>query len=163
MNCDDLLPALETGGFLRRRAARRHAAACPACARVLERWQDLKRALAAPAPLTDRERELVADAIEPRLPVPRAWSFRPVLVTGLAASLVLTAVVLSLRRGDGPTPPGGTEIRVASVTAQDVADACGPLEADLDRVERQIAALSERVQLGDVKRQAGTLLDQYRR
>ena len=34
MNCDDVLAALETGGPLQRRRARRHAAGCPRCAAV---------------------------------------------------------------------------------------------------------------------------------
>src|SRR4051794_12310045 len=57
MNCDDFLPALETGGPWRRRAARRHARRCPRCAAVAGRLAAVKAQWAqAPPPVSAGDR-----------------------------------------------------------------------------------------------------------
>src|SRR5262249_15629171 len=58
MNCEDLLPDLETGGLWRRMRARRHAARCPRCAVVYAKFLAAKVNLATPEPLPNYAREL---------------------------------------------------------------------------------------------------------
>src|SRR5207244_1920411 len=84
MTCDDFLPALETGGFFERAAARRHAAHCPACARVFAAWQELQRELASAPPLSDRERALWTSAAQPGRVRPRTNRLRQAATLAVA-------------------------------------------------------------------------------
>jgi hypothetical protein len=169
MTCDDFLPALETGGYFRRAAAKRHAAACPACARSLAAWEALKRELAAAPALTPRERDLWTAAAGTAAGRPRVRRLRRAVDFAIAASLLGLATYLFLhsRKPDGNTeaPPRASSTPVVIVTAvspASVAIELSPLEQRLARLEAELATLSQRAELADLRRQAATLLDEYR-
>jgi hypothetical protein len=167
MNCDDFLPALETGGYFRRAAARRHAAGCPTCARTLAAWEALKHELADAPPLTGRERELWTTAERPGEVRPQVRRMRRAVDFAIAASLLVLATCLFLlsRRGQdiaNPPPPSDTQVVVTPITPEGVAAELSPLERRLARLEAELAALSQRAELADLRQQAATLLDEYR-
>src|SRR5260370_17983 len=90
MNCDEFLPALETGGFFRRRAARRHAAGCSACTHTLAAWRALKHELTAAPPLTGQQRDLWTSVAQPGQVRPRANYTRRRAALAIAAAVLLS-------------------------------------------------------------------------
>jgi hypothetical protein len=168
MTCDDFLPALETGGWLRRAAARRHAAGCPACARTLAAWQALKRDLADAPLLSARQRALWTSAARSGAVRPRARGMRRAVDFAIAAALLLLATYLVVlgRRGreqkavDQPRPT--SDIVVVAISPASIAAEVSPLEQRLARLEIELAALSRRAELADLRQQVAALLDEYR-
>jgi hypothetical protein len=140
MNCDEFLPALETGGPLRRRLARRHAAGCPRCAAVAARLAAVKRQWADTPPLGPQERMLWEGAAvgDPgirnlSLPAPRrplsipyarhgwhAWAAAAcvLLVVSLVVSLVVRHQGVNVAIGPQPQPPPTKTTRTTSQTSQ---------------------------------------------
>lgn len=168
MRCDEVLAALETGGPMRRRAARRHAARCVPCARAVAGWLALRQGLAEAPPLTDRHEQLWIAAIEPvgESPPRPAWR---VAAVALAACALLAAGYWLLGgrerpRPDGPlpAPPVANRIEVDPIEVRSVVAALTPLERRLDQVEQELAALSRRAELSDARRETEKLLDTYR-
>jgi hypothetical protein len=168
MNCSDFLPALETGGFWRRRAARRHAGRCPDCARTLASWQALKPGLAAVAPLPDRQRDLWTSVAHPLEVRPRTNYWRRAAAVAVAAALLFFAIFWSVRdrnlppREDRMAEHHAAEVVVAAISRDRVAEELAPLEQRLDRMETEVAELSQRAELADLRRQTATLLENYR-
>jgi hypothetical protein len=169
MTCDDFLPALETGGLFRRTAARWHAARCPACARVLARWQALKSELAEASPLTDRQRDLWLLAAEPAPVRPRLqlmWRLAALaLVTALPAGFVLWSTQTGIFRTTGRVVQkreSDTRVAVVPISPESIARELSPLERGLDRVEAELAMLARRAARVDAHRQTATLLEEYR-
>src|SRR5262249_53390387 len=126
MNCDDFLPALETGGYFRRAAARRHAPRCPACARTPAAWGGPKRDLAGVPPLAGRGRELWTAAARSGEARPRVRRMRRAVDFAIAASLLLLAAylfLLSRRDRDivNPLPLPTPEVVVTTITPESVA------------------------------------------
>jgi hypothetical protein len=168
MNCDEFLPALETGGFFRRRAARRHAARCSACAQTLAAWRALKHGLTAAPPLTGRQRDLWTSVAQPRQVRPRANYTRGRAALAVAAAVLLAVSWWSLRSYN-PRPPEqpATPSQIAQVTVvpislESIAREVFPLEQRLEQMETELAALSRRAAFADLKRQTETLLQAYR-
>ena len=167
MNCDEFLPALETGGFFRRRAACRHAARCSACAHTLAAWRALKHELTAAPPLNGRQRDLWTSVARPGQVRPRAN------YTGRRAALAVAAAVLLMvswwsLRSPNPRPPEPraapaqiAQVTVVPISLESIAREVFPLEQRLEQMETELAALSRRAALADLKRQTETLLEAY--
>jgi hypothetical protein len=135
----------------------------------LAQWQVLKQELAAASPLTDRQRDLWSSGARPVEGLARAnYQWRAVAVATAAAAFFVL-FFWWLRRPDLPpqTGPGDvpapTEVTVVAISPKSIATELSPLEQRLDRMERELAALSQRAELADLKRQTATLLEEYRR
>jgi hypothetical protein len=189
MNCDEFLPALETGGPLRRRLARRHAAGCPRCAAAAARFEALKGQWADAPPLSAGERQLWAraatgaarEAVVPQRPIPRrvlSWRlWGP--VSGLAAACVVIAVVLVARPtrddtlgGRFPPPPMATQPttretspRPAAVRVVPVASsaALADLSGAVDRLDAEMQELRRTAERAEARRQVAMALDRFER
>jgi len=110
VKCEDFLPWLETGTWLQRAQANRHAKRCPSCAAAERMLEQVKRELEVSDPLPARLRQQWLStanahaAIEPAS-VRRNWSARSwYLTVALAASLLLALIPLSKWWTDDPAP-----------------------------------------------------------
>ncbi len=192
MNCDDFLPALETGGPVRRRRARRHAATCPRCAAVAARFAEVKRrwAAAAAEPATERDRRVWEQAAEPMtgrheddiaspfvLPLPRRRGVPWPLAAGLAAAacvLIVVGVIVRHHPDDVvikpplPTPPPvpAQPIVVAGpvrVTPVDAAGVLAGLSGDVDQLEQQVRDLRRQAERAAAREQVAMVLARFER
>jgi hypothetical protein len=167
MNCDDFLFALETGGIWGRWAARRHAARCAVCQRAWAKWQLLKAELAAAPPLTGQQRERWQRIAQSGQVQPGPHYARRGFMLVVAASVLLVLFFWSVRNRHGPPgePPSklsaSTPIRVLPITPESIAQEVAPLEQALPHMEMELAALSKRAALIDLKRQTEELLEEY--
>ena len=99
MNCDNFLPALETGGLVRRMLARCHAARCPRCAGVQAAFRAAKQRLAAAEPLSLRARQLwerAAGEVDLRPSTRRVW-IPAAAGLGVATCILLVVVAIATR------------------------------------------------------------------
>ena len=162
MKCDDFLPAMETGGLMRRWAARRHARQCPQCAAAWQILGNVKDELAAPAAdlPPHLRRRWVAVARELASPVsgaPTPWAgnlrlFKPAaaLVAVLLLALIPALIYRSFRRGQAPQAVGPTT-HSSVVVGQDQRS-IGPITvtqvdraAELARMDTEIVQLQTRI------------------
>jgi hypothetical protein len=163
MKCDEFLIAMETGGFYRRMRARRHAASCPACGRILESFSVAKEGLVTHDPLSAHLRKLweraAVETASPRWAIP--WWAK------LAGGLVATAVVvLVIKVGVIKKPATSSVPQMAAEGQLTIVVLDSPEE--LDRMTRavdqlagelkDIAALADRV---DAKHQVAMTLDTF--
>lgn len=185
MNCRNFLPAVATGGFLRRGIALRHAGRCPACAAALADHGELARRLAKAPPLTDGQRRLWARAPAGGLRVkslvsragPDGFGWRVATSAAGAACAVVVWVVVTTRvtppaeraGGDPPRPPAeraeGSARKVvsAAVVAVDPAEQWGRLSAGIDALDADLARLRLKAERADARRQVAVVLERHRR
>jgi hypothetical protein len=181
MNCDDFLPAMETGGAMARRRARRHAARCPQCAATYARFATVKQQWANPEPLSPRVRQLWSNAATG--PEANEASFRLVrpvtrlvvaggVVAAAAAACVAWALVNRFA-GDGhaanrpspsttvvrvPQPPTASGTRVTQLAATEELDA---LSDAVDQLDSELEQLRHDVQRNEARRQVAMTLDRF--
>lgn len=165
MNCDDFLPALETGGCLRRWQARRHAARCSRCAAVYEVFTTMKQKLAVPEPLSPRARKLWEQAADASVMQPSGRRLWMPLGAGLAAAacLMLFVVQWAVRpepAGTRFTPQPFVETLVEEVNP---AGELSFLAAATERLDMQLKLLQEQAARCDAQREVALTLDRFRR
>ena len=109
MKCDDFLPALMTGGMIRRARAHLHAVGCGHCRAVRERFSQAVHQSANPTALTAADREVWRRAISveqvpsPRkVPLAAKWA--------LATAAILVAIVTGVVLTRLPHRPATTEV-----------------------------------------------------
>ena len=180
MNCDDFLPAIETGGVIARLKARRHAARCQRCAALYARLTEVKRQWSNAAPLSPRERQLWKSAAA--VQDASASSGRNWIVWGggLAAAGVCVAAFFVVRwmhpgiagpHGSQPPPvvakvelpapqPVRSDVTVTELVParefETLADDVDRLDADLARLRRDAQRLEARQQLAMTLERFGT-------
>jgi hypothetical protein len=174
MSCDTFLADLETGSFLERRRARKHAESCPQCAAALESLNAAREELAAAPALTPELRRLWELAAESNVVRPlerrRRVNLRILVAVNACAFLLYLAFGLQPEPEDAPIEQQITENRnvqevesAARVVVIDpgrelaeLADAVNELEAELKGIERlaerreaerQFAVLLKRVEV----------------
>jgi hypothetical protein len=102
MRCDEFLLAIETGGFLTRIRARRHAAGCRRCAAEYAVFSAAMREWAAVEPLSaEAKKRWLAVAVEPERP-PLRRDARKTLMAGAVAGacLIVICAIWAFRRVD---------------------------------------------------------------
>ena len=185
MRCEDFLSSLETGGFVKRLLARRHAARCRRCTEAAAAIERLTQELAKSEPLTRELRQCWVQAasgvqqaangpqrdarkLRDQPFVMRQWP--KLAVAAAAAAAVVLAIVLWPKSGDerSTEPPNwspGPEASVSAIRTVQVepADALARLDAEIANAEAEIAALIDRVERMQASRQAGELLAAYGR
>lgn len=160
MNCEQTLAALESGNPWRRRAARRHAANCPACGQAVAALTALKRELATAEPLSpaQRERWLSAVATE-RASAPLRRTPVYVAVGAAAAAVIVLAIWLTRdspealdKRSDEPSRLVATSTAKPLTIHRDpsVRQSLLELSAALDQLADQASLLDERRQLREL-------------
>jgi hypothetical protein len=170
MNCDNFLPALETGGFVRRIQARRHAARCPRCAAVRAAFAAAKRQLAAVEPLSPRARQLWERAggyvtMQPsrhRLWMPAvAW-------LGAAACVLLLIMEVVIRRDSiVPQPKPDVTHSNARPLDREVVEEIDPMEglsrlaAAVNRLDAELQRLQHKSELLNARQQVALTLDRF--
>lgn len=143
MNCDDFLVAQETGGFLARRRARRHAARCPRCAALAAKFATAKQALATPEPLSPRARSLWKGAAEEPAARTPLFKKRAVLAGGLAATACVALLVFKLagpKPGGTPTPEPHIATDTTRTLSKTVVEVIDPKQ-ELDRLTMAVDRL----------------------
>jgi hypothetical protein len=186
MKCDDFLPALETGGPLRRRRARRHAARCPRCAAVAAQLAAVKRPWADVPPLAAGERLLweraaMDDAGAGNIPLPaqprrlvipngRQWWAAAACVL-LAVSIAVTLVVRhkAVQVADrpphvpSPTTTRAEPSRLGPVRVElvDAARELDQLAAAVGRLDVQMQELRRQAERAEARSQVASALDQF--
>jgi hypothetical protein len=187
VKCDDFLPAMGTGGPVRRWRARRHAERCPRCAAVLSRWLATKSSLSmevhAPPPLSDWERTLwmrAADAgEEPAQPrsrrLPISWPRAAGLAVVAACLFVIVLVVVRPKPPEVVKTPPESEPReatrpelsrvVSSVNVQVIArnDELLELSAAVERLQAELQSVHRRAERAQAQRQVAMTLDRFGR
>jgi hypothetical protein len=105
MNCEQILAALETGDAREQDEARRHVETCPTCAAAVTALEELKSALAEPAPVTEAERSAWLSAMSAdrasstiRESAPNRRSSQRLVVTAAAVVLLVGTVALLIQR-----------------------------------------------------------------
>jgi hypothetical protein len=189
MKCQDFLPALETGGRWRRRAARRHAARCPRCAAVAERFAAVKAQWADAPPLAAQDRlawERAADRLriagETRrrtnvVPARRRFPFA--IVAGLAAAACAAVVVIVIVRhkhvdvagGQKPAPttnqvtPSPVASRTSPVRVEvvDPAAELARLSVAVDQLDARMKDLDRQAARAEARRQVASAIDHFGR
>ncbi len=170
MNCDNFMLASETGGFVRRWQARRHAARCPRCAAVRAAFAETKRRLATPEPLSHDVRQSwkrAADKATARPARRQAWKAVAVGAV-VAVSLLLVFLVIS-RHDHSPTPPSqptvaGNESRSLSpITVEEIDPSRGLvyLSGEVQRLDVELKTLRERIEKDKVQRQIAATLENF--
>jgi hypothetical protein len=169
MNCDDLLPDLETGGLWRRMRARRHAAGCPRCAAVYAAFRAAKIRLATPEPLPRYAREIWnRAAIEAPLRFDRQVRCAPAVACLAAAACLLIVFV-------GPAVwEHMTKVVVVGGRSQDTVTISAPMVTDVDpigeflelaeavdRLDGELESLRMTAQRRDAQREVILALNQY--
>jgi hypothetical protein len=172
MNCDTFLADLETGSFLKRRRARRHACACPGCAAALAALNAARNELSSAPPLAPELRQLWARAAETTVIRPPVRSRKVIPITAAAvAACLLLFVGLKLRQPEDRPPEKDiaqlspiqeieSTARVAVIDPvrelSELAEAVDELESELKELERfaerheaerQFALLLKRVEV----------------
>ena len=171
MNCDDFLPAIETGGLLARLRARRHAAECARCSKVYAEFTTLKRqwSNAAPPPLAPRQRQMWKNAATVEsgsAPSRLGWI---TFAGGLAAVGVCVVIFIVVRPARElvkvEPPPLPSRTIVSDVTVTDLvparefdalSDAVDQLDADLVKLRRDAQRLEARQELAMTLERFGT-------
>lgn len=163
MNCEDLWRWIETGNFLQRLLARRHAAKCPGCARSLGDLGAVRRELARAEPLSRAERRPWERASQADTARPAVSGIRVALLAGtsVAALAILAALVWTAWRWGAGRP-----VEVVSPEPSSVSQAAGRQGIDGDPVRQirqmkaQLLALSE--ELEELSRRAAVLDERKR-
>ena len=163
MRCDDFLPALETGGHLRRLRARCHAKRCPRCAAVSAAFAETKHRLATPEPLSPRVRQLwkqAADSPAEQHAGGRRWMW---FATGLAAAACLVLIFVKW----GVRPPAVNHPIESSSPAGVVVEEINPapelsrLEAATGQLEGRLRQIEEQIARRDARREVAMTLDRF--
>jgi hypothetical protein len=169
MNCNDTMAALTTGGPLRRRQARRHAAHCPRCAAALAFLGDVSRDLSALPDLTPEQRQVWLEAADaaPAAPAKRRSSPRRTALVGAGVLAAAAALIFALVATHQPERPGDdrpiANIPRAEIPSPDPATLqhLDAMRAELDAAERDLADLARKADLLDARRQTDLLLAEY--
>ena len=172
MNCNNFLPALETGGFVRRIQARRHAARCPRCAAVHAALAAAKRQLAAAEPLSPRAERLWRQAVGEATVRPargNAWK----MVTAGAVSVVCLVMVfllaISKYINNSPTPASQPTVArnesrsLSPITVEEI-DTTEGLAYQADEVRRldvELKSLQQVIEKKSVQRQIAAVLERF--
>jgi hypothetical protein len=165
MKCDDFLHALETGGWIQRFRARRHAANCPKCAAAQANLAEFKAQLSAVQPLSPRQCQLW------KLSAPRP-SPEPLAVGPLAPWLKFAAclaficaalpfILWTIHRLHLPGDRQPTEGTV--VIAGNPVEELTRLAADIDRLDADLDKLQQQAERIDARRQVAMTLDRFAR
>jgi negative regulator of sigma E activity len=171
MNCDDFMLASETGGFVRRWQARRHAARCPRCAAANAAFAATKQRLATPEPLSPHVRQLWEQAAcEVTVGPSRRTLWIPVAVgLGVAACVLLFVVKVAVRQ-ELPTPHPAPQVAQAIsppdrevIVEVDPAKERSRLAAAVDRLDADMQRLRREVERLHARQQIATTLDRYGR
>jgi hypothetical protein len=156
MRCNQFLPALTTGGVIRRWRANRHAARCPRCGPIRVEIRQLETDLSAVPTLTSAQRALwtaVADG-HPAVGLPSFWRLSPRLAA--AAALVAMLAFLAWQQARPPV------VRTAPVTAPVMADReLDGLRANLDQLDHELANLRRQADLLDARREVDALAARF--
>jgi hypothetical protein len=168
MKCDDFLPALETGGFLRRLQARGHAAGCRRCAAVHAAWTAAKRQLAIAEPLSPRTRQLWQRAVSERCVQPETRRTGTVAAWLAGATCVLAFLTGVAVRQDFFPPgsiPGGTDVN-SPPEAEVVGEINSPTElsgltAAVDRLDAELQGLQRLAERENAQQQIAATLRQF--
>jgi hypothetical protein len=190
VKCDEFLPAMETGGPLRRWRARRHAARCLRCAAVLAKWVSVKDELPSivrdPTPLTDWERSVWMRAAEmgqsrEASPAAVAWRMPWPRVAGVlaAAACAVTIAVVIVRQKptaivDRPQPTGTTTttspaaelsrvVSAVNVQASDQAAELAGLSEDVRQLADELQALRRKAERNSARQQVALTLSRFER
>ena len=127
----------------------------------MRRWLALKAALIEAPPLTDQERA-VWRAQEEVVPRKR----RPLIWASAGAAVAAAVLVLLLRPRPLPPPtPGpapGPPVESLTFSPERAAREFASFDRQLDQFDDELTAVSNRIALGDAKRQAAELSDRYR-
>jgi hypothetical protein len=161
MKCEECLAALESGNVWRRRAARRHAAGCAACAEAIAALGRLKGEMATVEPLSAAQRQRwLSVAVGAPAAVRRRHTAAYAALGGAAVAAILAIGVWLMRDADGTSDArsGGSKRLVATsntaplVIRRDPAVRQGLVElsAELDRLARAAALIDERRQVRDL-------------
>jgi hypothetical protein len=165
MKCDDMLIFLETGNLRQRMQARRHAAQCPGCAADLAAWADVRMKLAAPDPLSPRERQLWARAASDIAPA-RSWHWVALPIG--AALAVAACIVLLISHLPAPRSPriAIPQPKVASsitIRVIDPAIELSRLDADARQLDTRIEQLRQRAQRIEARREVALTVERFSR
>jgi len=174
MKCDDFLPALETGGMLRRWLAGRHAQQCSRCAAVRDRWLIAKRDLAAAGLLLAEQRRIWKQAVgesAAQRAADRRWTSLPAPVLAAACILALVVALIAAklvrRRPVDPVNNGDVAVQVVpSVPESQLVDRStefSSLETGVEQLLAQLDVTLVDAQRLDARQQADELLDRYSR
>ena len=175
MNCDDFLPALETGGLVRGMLARRHAARCPRCAAVGAAFRAAKQQLAAPEPLSPRARQLWEQAAgEPTLPSSGRRRWIAAAAAGLAVAASIGALLLiadwsARKRSVAPQPVPRVARLIPEPRTTTTVEEIDPgkelarLAAAVERLERDLETLRHQAERLDARQQIAVTLDRFSR
>ena len=187
MKCEDFLPALETGGPLRRRRAQRHAARCVACAAAAERLAAMKRQWADTPPigLEERvvwERAAVDDPGVRNIPLPAPprrlamptrfqwWAAAAcvLLVVSIAVTLAVRHQTVNVVVRPQPVPTTTTTQTVRASQPGPIrvepADGAGELEhlaTAVDQLDVQMQELRRKAERAEARSQIASALDRF--
>jgi len=164
MNCDDFLPALETGDPEQQQEARRHAASCSHCEAAYVTLQKIKATLALYEPLSDSARAVWANAS--RAPVtqltPRVkWA--PALAGMLTSAACAVVFILVISRRDVKPVPQivGQSAGPTIVIEHDPTAELAQLAEAVEALDGKLVALAERAERLDIKREIALTLSRY--
>lgn len=166
MKCEDFLPSWQTGGWWRRLAARRHAARCPRCAAVRQRFAAALQGFAEPAAVSAELRARWCDAAEstPVVAADRSASHgtygRRNLALACAASLAAVVAV-----GLWLWPEGAREgdRQVATVVEVDAAPEFVRLESSLALLDQELQLVEQEIERMQARQLAADLLRRHGR
>jgi hypothetical protein len=169
MKCSKFLGHLETGGRMRRIAARFHAMRCPRCAAAREALAEAKRVLASAAPLSDHQRRLWIQAgcgAPTKQPLRRRRIAIAMAATVAVGVFIAVAVALWPKR----QTPAASEIAqvrlqppaVATTMHElDTAAAFTRLEGDVVQLQSELDRLGRDAALLDARQRVTKILTKY--
>jgi hypothetical protein len=169
MNCEEFLPALETGGLWRRMRARRHAAGCPRCAAVYAAFRAAKIRLATPEPLPRYAREIWnRAAIDAPVRFDRRVRWTPAVACLAAAACLLIVFVgpavwehVKNVVNDGGRSQETVTISTTSVIEVDPIGEFSELAEAAGRLDGELESLRMVAQRRDAQREVMLALNQY--
>jgi hypothetical protein len=164
MNCEDFLPALETGDAAQQREARQHAAVCPRCAAAQASLVRLKSVLAAHEPLPAAARAVWEQAARAPAPEPlRRPNWLPRLAGLLTASAACAVVfILVIPRDAGRGRIAGISGSTTVIEHDSTAE-LAHLKAAVDSLDGNLVALAEHAERLETEREIALTLNQYTR
>ena len=171
MKCDHFLAALETGGFVERMQARRHAARCPRCAAVRAALAAAKQQLRTCEPLSPHARQLWRQAAgEAAVRPSRHRTWIP-LAAGLATAVgvLLFIVATAGRKEPLPTPPPAGLAHSDTSPVREVVDdvdsasELARLAATVERLDADLQRLRHQAERLEARQQVAMTLDEFGR
>jgi hypothetical protein len=176
MNCQDVLPWLETGWRWRRLRAARHLRSCSKCQAAEKALSELKSELAAARPLSAESRQRWLDAADSPVDIVRAaprTKHRNVWLSAAIAAILLIAIGIAVRaihpwnQGDDVNHPeiatnDRRHVGEIIITEFDPATEFARIDEHLAQLQGDIAGLSLDAQRLMAEQQIARLLADHR-